>query len=63
MPRKNEWRNTALTVRFFIFDARAAFPFAVGLLHVTWWTMGTALAVFVFFGALEWMGISVVVAL
>ncbi|MEN1458346.1 IcmT/TraK family protein, partial [Pseudomonas aeruginosa] len=28
-----------------------------------WWTMGTALAVFVFFGALEWMGISVVVAL
>jgi intracellular multiplication protein IcmT len=63
MPRKNEWRNTALTVRFFIFDARAAFPVALALMHIRPWTMGAALAVFVLFGVLEWLGISMVVAL
>ncbi|NMX77870.1 hypothetical protein HBO23_33435 [Pseudomonas sp. WS 5532] len=63
MARKNEWRNTSITVRFLIFDARAAFPFAVSLAHIAWWTFGLAILAFIAFGLLEWVGISLVVAL
>ena len=33
------WRNTMRPVRFFNFDARAAFPFLLLLLHARWSTL------------------------
>ena len=32
------WRDTALTPKIFILDARAVFPIALWLFHWAWWT-------------------------
>ena len=34
------WRDTALTPKIFILDARAVFPLALWLFHWAWWTAG-----------------------
>lgn len=36
------WRDTALTPKIFILDARAVFPLALWLFHWAWWTAGLA---------------------
>ena len=41
------WRDTALTPKIFILDARAVFPLALWLFHWAWWTAGLALAAIV----------------
>ncbi len=38
------WRDTALTPKIFILDARAVFPIALWLFHWAWWTAGIAIA-------------------
>ena len=39
------WRDTALTPKIFILDARAVFPLALWLFHWAWWTAAIALSV------------------
>lgn len=63
MAHKNVWWNTALSARFFMFEAYSVLPFVVFLAHITWWTFGLATATFLLFVALERFGITVVVAL
>ncbi len=63
MARKNVWRDTGRTVRFFMFDAKAGIPFFVFLGHIKLWTFGFSLITFVVFGVLERFGISLPVAL
>ena len=41
------WRDTALTPKIFMLDARAVFPLALWLFHWAWWTAGLALAAIV----------------
>ena len=36
------WRDTALTPKIFILNARAVFPLALWLFHWAWWTAGLA---------------------
>lgn len=36
------WRDTGLTPKLFILDARALFPLALWLFHWAWWTAGIA---------------------
>lgn len=38
MNREILWRDTGLTPKIFILDARAVFPVAIWLFHWTWWT-------------------------
>ena len=36
------WRDTGLTPKIFILDARAIFPLALWLFHWSWWTAAIA---------------------
>ena len=53
------WRDSARSARFFIIDARAAFPFLFFLLHIRWWTFILATCAMIFFGLLERYGFTV----
>ncbi len=55
------WRDSARTPRFFMIDARAAFPLLLFLLHIRLWTFILALIATAFFAALERYGFSLVV--
>ncbi len=57
------WRDSARNPRFFIVDARAAFPFLLFLLHIRLWTFIVAVVAMAFFGLLERYGFSVIVFL
>ena len=43
MKREVLWRDTALTPKIFILDARAVFPLALWLFHWAYWTACVAL--------------------
>ena len=55
------WRDSARSARFFIVDARAAFPLLLFLLHMRLWTFTIAIIAMAFFGLLERYGFSLVV--
>lgn len=57
------WRDSARMPRFFMVDARAAFPFLVFLMHIRWWTFWVALSAMFFFATLERYGFTVPVFL
>ena len=43
------WRDTALTPKIFILDARAVFPLGLWLFHWAWWTACVAVAGIIMF--------------
>lgn len=53
------WRDSARSAKIWIFDARAAFPFLLFLLHIKWWTFFTAVGATLFFSALDYYGFTV----
>lgn len=53
---ETHWRDSARSARFFMIDARAAFPFVFFLLHIEWWTFFLATGTMIFFGLLERYG-------
>ncbi len=55
------WRDTARVARFFMVDARAAFPLLLCLLHIRLWTFLLAMVALTFFAALERYGFTVTV--
>jgi intracellular multiplication protein IcmT len=57
------WRDSARPARFFIIDAKAAFPVLLFLLHISWWTFYIVIAATLFFTALNKFGYSVEVFL
>jgi intracellular multiplication protein IcmT len=57
------WRDSARSVRFFFFDAKAVFPFVLFLLHIRWWTFILALVTAITFTILNHFGFSVPVFL
>lgn len=57
------WRDSARNAKFFIIDARAAFPLLLFILNIAWWTLYTALATMAFFGLLERWGFTLPVFL
>lgn len=60
---ESHWRDTARTPRFFIIDARSAFPLLFFLVHIRWWTFIVALIFTAFFALLEHYGFTAVVFL
>jgi len=57
------WRDSARSARFFMVDARAAFPIFLFLMHIRVWTAVVALVSIVFFGFIEHYGFTVPVFL
>jgi intracellular multiplication protein IcmT len=53
------WRDSSRMARFFVVDARAAFPIFLFLMHIKWWTAMLAVVSLVFFGFIEHYGFSV----
>ena len=53
------WRDSARVPRFFVVDARAAFPLVLFLLHMRLWTFILAIVFMVFFAMLERFGFTV----
>ena len=60
---EKHWRDSARNPRFFLIDARAAFPLLLFLLHIAWWSFILAIATMTFFGLLERYGFSLTVFL
>lgn len=50
------WRDTARTIRFFIWDGNAAFPIVIFLMHITLWTFILAATLIAFFSLLNRYG-------
>jgi intracellular multiplication protein IcmT len=57
------WRDSARSARFFVVDARAAFPLLLFLLHIAWWTFAIAVISMIFFAVLEHYGFTLPVFL
>lgn len=57
------WRDSARSARFFMVDARAAFPLFIFLMHIRTWTGILVLSSAVFFGIIEHFGFTVPVFL
>ncbi len=55
----SHWRDSGRSARFFIVDARAAFPLLGFLLHIKMWTFIIALIFTIGFGTLEHFGFTV----
>lgn len=55
-PKDTHWRDSARSPRFFLVDARAAFPVFLFLMHIKYWTATLALVTILFFGVLERFG-------
>jgi len=59
----SHWRDSARSARFFIVDARAAFPIFFFLMHIKVWTGILAIVSMIFFGIIEHYGFTVPVFL
>lgn len=59
----SHWRDSARSARFFMVDARAAFPLFLFLMHIRIWTGVLVLVSAVFFAIIEHYGFTVPVFL
>lgn len=57
------WRDSARSVRFFIWDGQAAFPMLIFLMHIRIWTFVVAVVTMMFFTILNRYGFSPIVFL
>lgn len=55
------WRDSARSIKFFIWDGKAAFPMLIFLLHIRIWTFVLALATMMFFTILNRYGFTPIV--
>ena len=53
------WRDSARSVRFFIWDGKTAFPMVLFLVHIRWWTFVVAVLATLFFTVLRYYGFTV----
>ena len=57
----SHWRDSARQPRFFLIDARAAFPVLLCLFHLRVWTISIAIAVCIALGILDYFKIPLMV--
>ena len=62
-PATAHWRDSARSPRFFMVDARAAFPLFIFLMHIRFWTAMLVVISALFFGIIEHYGFTVPVFL
>ena len=51
------WRDSARTVKFFIWDGKTSFPLIIFLMHMTWLTLWITLGAVTFFTILNYYGL------
>ncbi len=61
--QSTHWRDSARSARFFMVDARAAFPIFIFLMHIRVWTAVLVMVSAFFFGLIEHYGFTVPVFL
>lgn len=52
------WRDSARSVKFFMLESEAVFPFLILIIHWSWWTLGIAIAATLFFSVLIHYGLN-----
>ncbi|MCH9744108.1 MAG: IcmT/TraK family protein [Gammaproteobacteria bacterium] len=57
------WRDSARSIRFFIWDGKAAFPMVLFLMYMRIWTLVVAVGTMMFFTILNRYGFSPIVFL
>lgn len=57
------WRDSARSIKFFIWDGRAAFPVVIFFLHMTLWTLGLTVFLITFFSILNRYGFTPIIFL
>lgn len=57
------WRDSARSIRFFIWDGQAAFPMVLFLVHMRIWTLVVAVLTMMFFTVLNRYGFTPIVFL
>ena len=55
------WRDSARSVRFFIWDGQAVFPVVLLVLHISLWTFGLTISLIFFFSILNRYGFTPIV--
>ena len=55
------WRDSARSVKFFIWDGKTAFPMVLFLMHIRLWTFILALITMLFFTVLNRYGFNIMV--
>lgn len=55
------WRDSARSVKFFIWDGKAAYPIVIFLVHMSLLTLGIALGTMLFFTVLNYFGYTITV--
>ena len=60
-PPDAHWRDSAREPKFFIFNAKAAFPLLLFLLHIRVWTFVLAILAWLFFSYLNYFGFTIIV--
>lgn len=53
------WRDSARSIKFFIWDGKAVFPFVFALMYLRIWTLALAFLTMVFFTILNRYGFSI----
>ena len=53
------WRDSARSVRFFIWDGKTAFPLLIFLIYMSWVTFGITIVTITFFTILNYFGYSI----
>lgn len=56
VTKQAHWRDSARTVKLFIWDGKTAFPLILFLMHMSWITLSIALATVTFFTILNYFG-------
>lgn len=55
------WRDSARSIRFFLWDGKAAFPMLLFLMHMRIWTLAVAVGAMMFFTILNRYGFTPIV--
>lgn len=55
------WRDSARSIRFFLWDGKAAFPMLLFLMHMRIWTLVVAVGAMMFFSILNRYGFTPIV--
>jgi intracellular multiplication protein IcmT len=54
----SHWRDSARSVKFFMLEGEAVFPFIILLIHWSFWTLGIAIGATLFFSVLIHYGLN-----
>lgn len=61
VPPDANWRDSARSIKFFIWDGKVMFPLIIFFVHIRWWTLILAVGAIIFFTILNRFGFTPIV--